>query len=402
MSNLLCTRRATICVLAIILAVPALAQTAPAETVSRAMQTGAAAMKAGNFAQAAAAYAEVTKHEPTFAEGFFNLGLAEEQAGRLEYARADLEKAVRLKPGLRGVNLFLGTLAYRQNRFKDAESRLLEETRLDPRSAQAWMWLGVCRLAEDNPQAAIAALDKAYAIDPSNVDILYHRGRAYLLVANASYDAMFKLDHDSLRVHQVLGEAYAQSYRNEDAINEFELAVKLAPRQPGLHEELGDQEWVAGHLDKAADAYREELGIDPTAVSSMYRLGSLLVQSQNAAEGVELLRRALHLDATLSDAHYYLGIGLMGTGQSEEAVAEFKQAIAADPGSDRAMTSWYKLAQVHRQLHNTAEAQAALENFQRMRAEVKERQDTKTAQLVRKRTELPVEDKDTAAVTAEP
>jgi tetratricopeptide (TPR) repeat protein len=180
------------------------------------------------------------------------------------------------------------------------------------------------------------------------------------------------------------------------------VAVRLAPRQPGLHEELGDQDWIVGHLDKAAEAYREELSIDPNAVTAKYKLGSLLVENQNAAEGVELLRSALHQDSTLSDAHYYLGIGLMGTGQDEDATAEFKQAIAADPGNDRAMTSWYKLAQVYRKLHNTTEAQAALQNFQRMRAEVKERQDSKTAQLVRKRTELPVENKDAAALTAEP
>jgi Tfp pilus assembly protein PilF len=221
-------------------------------------------------------------------------------------------------------------------------------------------------------------------------------------VANASYDAMFKIDHDSLRVHQVLAEAYAQSYQNDDAIKEFALAVQMAPRQPGLHEELGDQEWIVGHLDKAADAYREELRIDPNAVTAMYKLGSLLVQNQNAAEGVEFLRSALHHDSTLSDAHYYLGIGLLGSGHEEDAIGEFKQAITADPASDRAMTSWYKLAQVYRQQHNTTEAQAALENFQRMRAAVKERQDSKTAQLVRKRTELPVEDKDAAALTAEP
>ena len=384
------------------LLVPALAQTAPAATVSQAMEAGAAQMKAGNFAQAAAAYGEVAKLEPGFAEGFFNLGLAEEQAGELDRARADLEKAVRLKPGLRGANLFLGTVAYRQNRYKDAEARLTEETRLDSRSAQAYMWLGVCRLAEDNPQAAIAALDKAYALDPTNVDILYHRGRAYLLVANASYDAMFKLDHDSLRVHQVLAEAYAQAYRNQDAINEFELAVKLAPRQPGLHEELGDQEWIVGHLDKAVEAYRAELGIDANAVTAKYKLGSLLVENQNPAEGVGLLRAALGQDSTLSDAHYYLGVGLMGTGHDQDAIHEFEQAIAADPGNDRAMTSWYKLAQVYRRLHNTTEAQTALENFQRMRAEVKQRQDTKTAQLVRKRSELPVADQDAAALTAEP
>ena len=349
-------------------------------------------MTSGDFKAAVAAYTTVTHSLPEFAEGYFNLGLALQQAGRLDEARAALEKALRLKPGLRGANLFLGILAYRQNRFKDAEASLLRETRLDPRNAKAFMWLGVCRLAQDDPQAAIPALDKAYALDPSDVDILYHRGRAYLLVANASYAAMFKLDHDSLRVHQVLGEAYAQAYRNTEAISEFELAVKMAPRQPGLHEELGDQYWIAGQLDKVATAYKDELSIDPNAISAKYKLGCLLVLNQNPAEGVKLLREALSADPSLSDAHYYLGTGLMSSGQDQDAIQEFELAIAANPSEDRAMTSYYKLAQIYRRLHKTQEAQAAMANFLRMRAQTKERQDRHAEQIVRKRTELPVAD----------
>jgi len=383
---------------------PALAQTpAPAKpdptSIGQAMQDGSAQMKTGHFVEAAATYSRVTQIEPGFAEGFFNLGLAEVQAGRLDEARTALEKAERLKPGLRGANLFLGTIAYRQNRFKDAEANLLKETQLDPRNAKAFMWLGVCRLAQDDPQKAIPPLDKAFALDPSDVDILYHRGRAYLLVANASYDAMFKLDHDSLRVHQVLGEAYAQAYRNQNAISEFELAVKMAPRQPGLHEELADQYWIVGDVDKASAAYREELAIDPDAVSSMYKLGSLLAKSPTPAEGIPLLRSALRLDPSLSDAHYYLGEGLMGTDHDAEAIQEFEAAIAADPANERAMTSYYKLALIYRKLHKTQEAQAALTKYQRMRADVKARQESKSAELVRRRTELPVND-DQVADTA--
>jgi tetratricopeptide (TPR) repeat protein len=366
------------------------------------MQQGADAMTMGNFTQAIEAYAKVTSLQPGFPEAYFNLGLAEERAGQLDKAQASLEKALRLKPTLRGAHLFLGVIAYRENRFKDAEASLLLETHLDPHSAKAFMWLGVCHLAEDNPQDAIAPLDKAYALDPSDVDVLYHRGRAYLLVANASYDAMYKLDHDSLRVHQVLGEAYAQAYRNQEAISEFELAVKIAPRQPGLHEELGDQDWIAGKFDKATDAYQEELQIDPHAVSAMYKLGSMLVQNQNPAEGVKLLRDALSADPSLSDAHYYLASGLTAIDQDQDAVHEFQLAIAADPSNDRAMSAYYRLAQVYRKLHDTQEAQAAMQNFQRMRALVKDRQDHRAAQIVHKRTELPVDDPEIAAMSSEP
>lgn len=371
-------------------------------TVREAMQKGQAAMAAGDFAAAVADYTVVTHALPQFAEGYFNLGLALQQAGHLNEARSALLQSVKLKPTLRGANLFLGLIAYRENRYQDAEVRLARETRLDPRDAKAFMWLGVCYLAQDNPQAAIAPLDRAYALDPKDPDILYHRGHAYLLMADASYAAMFRLNPDSMRVHQVLGEAYAKSYRTQQAITEFEASIKLAPHQPGLHEELADQYWVAGDLDKAAEAYREELDIDPYSVTSMYKLGSLLVVNMKPADGVELLENALREDPSLSDAHYYLGTGLMSLDKSQQAIQEFEKAIAADPGNDRAMSSWYKLALLYRKLDEQRAANDAMQNFLRMKDQVSAQQRRHTAQIVRDRTSLPVENPEKAAMTAVP
>ena len=380
--------------------VPVFGQAGGDDSVQEAMQQGAKAMAAGDFASAVAAYSAVTHSMPGFAEGHFNLGLALQQQGKLDDSREELERVLQLKPELRGANLFLGIIAYRQNRFKDAERNLTRETHLDPADAKAFMWLGVCHLAQDDAQGAIAPLDKAFALDPKDADILYHRGRAYMLVANASYSTMFKLDHDSMRVHQVLAEAYAQAFRTQEAISEFELAVKMAPHQPGLHEELGDQYWVAGQLDKAGPAYRDELGIDPYAVSARYKLGSLLVLNQSPAEGVQELREVLRDEPALTDAHYYLGTGLMGLNQNQDAIHEFELAIVADPKDDRAMTSYYKLAQLYRKLHQTTEAQAAMQNFLDLRAQTKERQDNHATQIARKRMALPVEDPEKIAMSA--
>lgn len=358
----------------------------------QAMEKGTEAMKAGSPQEAAVEFAAVTHLAPHFAEGYLNLGLALEQADQLDSARAALEKALQLKPELRGANLFLGIIAYRQDRYKDAEVSLLRETRIDPGDAKAFMWLGVCYLAENNPKAAIAPLDKAYSLDPKDQDILYHLGHAYLLMANASYAEMFQLNQDSMRVHQVLGEAYAKGFRTEQAIWEFELAVKMAPHQPGLHEELADQYWIAGQMDKAVAAYRQELAIDPYSTTSMYKLGSLLVLKQNPAEGVALLNRALRADPTLNDAHYYLGTGLMDLNRSQEAIQQFRLAIAADPENGRAMTSYYKLARLYRTLGDTRQAQDAMQNFLQMKSHIAEQQDRHTAQLVRDRASLPVDD----------
>jgi tetratricopeptide (TPR) repeat protein len=190
----------------------------------------------------------------------------------------------------------------------------------------------------------------------------------------------------------VLAEAYASGYRNQEAIAEYEQTLQMAPRQPGLHEDLADQYWITGQLDKAAEGYRRELGIDPYAVTSMFKLGSLLVLHEKPEEGVQLLRSVLRADSSLSDARYYLATGLAAIDKNEEAVHEFEAAIAADPKADRAMSSYYKLAQVYRKLHKGDEAKSALESFQRMRAEVKAHQESRAAQLVRNRSALPVAD----------
>jgi tetratricopeptide (TPR) repeat protein len=368
---------------------------------TEALQKGAAAMAAGNFTEAVADYTAVTRAMPAFAGGYFNLGLALEQAAQLGQARAALEKAIALKPNLRGANLFLGLIAYRENRYQEAEAKLSRETRLDPRDAKAWMWLGVCYLAQENPQAAIPPLDRAYALDPKDADILYHRGHAYLLMADSSYAAMFRLNPDCMRVHQVLAEAYAKSYRTQQAISEFQVAIGMAPRQPGLHEELADQYWVAGDLDKATDAYRAELQIDPHSATSMYKLGSLLVINRNPGEGITLLESALRADPSLNDAHYYLGTGLMSLNENQQAIQEFERAIAADPGDNRAMSSYYKLALLYRKLDDERAANDAMQNFLRMKDQTNAQQSRRTAQIVRDRTSLPVENPESAATAAQ-
>ncbi|MGB6191352.1 MAG: tetratricopeptide repeat protein [Terracidiphilus sp.] len=369
----------------------ATAQEAASQEVQQEMQRGAQAMSAGDFGAAVQAYSAVTKARPEFAEGNFNLGLALEQADRIPEARAALQNALRLKPELRGANLFLGIAEYRLNRTNEAIAALERETRIDPKNAKAYMWLGICRLADDDAQGAIAPLDKAYALDPKDVDILYHRGHAYMQVANASYAAMYRIDPDSVRVHEVLADAYARGSRTADAISEYELAVRTAPSHPGLHEELGDQYWESGELQKAAEAYRRELEIDPYAVTSMYKLGSLLVTNWDAEAGVELLRRALKTDPAFHDAHYYLGIGLVRLNHPREAIPEFEQVIAADPTADHTKTSYYKLTLIYRGLHEPEQEKNALNNFLRMRADAKQKLDTRAAERVRRRDELPVD-----------
>ena len=275
---------------------------------------------------------------------------------------------------LHGPQLFTGIVNYKLNHLPAAHDELANETRLEPKNAAGWMWLGVVELARNHPEAAAAALDKAAALDPTNVDILYHRGRAHLLISKESYSAMFKLGPDSSRVHEVLGQADAEAYRPDDAIDEFQLAIRAAPRQPGLNEELGDACWSAGKFQQADDAYSQEIKIDAANAIALYKLGSLRVTRNDAASGVPLLQHALALDPNLNDAHYYLGKGEAALGKDDSAIAHFRLATNPQGSEELRIMSWYQLATLYRNLHRPAEAGDALAAFRKMKATRDQRQ----------------------------
>jgi tetratricopeptide (TPR) repeat protein len=347
------------------------------------------ALRKGDSAEAIHNFRRFLRLQPSSAVGHFNLGLALEPAGQWEEALTELHKAASLQPGLHSIRLFTGIVDYKLNHLSAAHDDLVSETRLEPKNAAGWMWLGVVELAQDHADAAAASLDKAALLDPTNLDILYHRARAHLLISKATYAAMFKLSPDSWRVHEVLGQADAEAFRTDDAISEFRLALRTAPHEPGLNEELGDACWTAGDLQDADDAYSAEIKNDTTNAIALYKLGSLRVTRDDAAGGVPQLERALALDPAISDARYYLGKGDAALGKDDLAIEQFRLATNPQGTEELRIMSWYQLATLYRNLHRTQEAGEALAAFRKMKAERDQRQANKFQEQGRRRDQLP-------------
>jgi tetratricopeptide (TPR) repeat protein len=368
---------------------PGISQTANTGSL---LEQGNHAMRRGDVTEAIRDFTDFTHSSPNSAVGYFNLGLALEQAGHLEESLKALRKAQALQPALRGVQMFTGIVNYKLNRLSDAHDVLLHASQLEPKNAAVWMWLGIVELAQGQAELAVTALDKASQLDPSNVDILYHRGRAHLLVSKESYSAMFKLDPNSWRVHEVVGQSDAEAFRFDNAISEFLLAVNAAPHEPGLHEELGDAYWQAYKLQEADDAYGEEIKIDPANTAALYKLGSLRVTRNDAASGVPLLQQALAADPTLTDAYYYLGKGEVVLGKDEAAIEQFRLATVDKNAEELRIMSWYQLAMLYRKLHRSQEAGEAMTRFRQMKTARDQRQENNFQEQGRRRGQLPVQE----------
>jgi tetratricopeptide (TPR) repeat protein len=346
--------------------------------VSNILSQASEAMRQGDLNAAGDGFAAAVKLAPAFAEAHFNLGLVREEQGRLDEAIASFEKALTLKPGLHGANLFLAVAYYKLNHFDQALPAARKETVAYPKDAAAWMWFGVIELAKDRPEEAAAALDKAATLAPDDLDILYHRGRAHLLVSKNSYAKMFKVAPKSWRVHQVLAQANAEADRHTDAVAEYQAAIKLAPTQPGLHEELGSEYRKLGKVQEAEESLHRELEISPHSVLAKYELGVLAVEQGDGAKGKELIEAALKEKPGLLHSDYNLGRAEMLLGNDAVAAQRLERAVSA-PGSDPEVIeqAWYQLGIVYRHLHRMQDAQKAMATFQKLKDEEGENQQKK-------------------------
>ncbi len=341
-------------------------------------RAGAEAMRASRFEEAAADFTQCVKLQPDFAEAHLNLALARFEQGQFEQATQALTRTIQLKSHLRGAHLFLGIARYRLNDLTGAAEALRKETAIDPANGTVWMWLGVVEMADNKPGQAAATLDKAAKLKPNDIDILYHQGRAHMLMSRDIYDRMFHLNPNSWRVHEVLAGAFEQSDRLDDAIKECQAAIKQKPEEPGLHQQLGDIYWKQNNLEQAEVAFAEEIRIDPLNISATYKLAVISLERSKPDVAAKLLKEVLQHYPHSVEAHYELGRALAQTGDSASAIPHFEAVVAqqkkADP--DLVKQSYYQLAQSYRRLHRTTEAQTALNNFVQLKqqAEAREQQ----------------------------
>ncbi len=327
------------------------------------------AMREGKLDEAAAGFAAVVKRQPGFAEAHLNLGLVDEELGKYEEAVSSLREALKLKARLHGANLFLGIAEFRLNHLDAAGAAVQKETAAYPKDAAPWMWLGVVRLAQDRPEDAAEALDKAAKLEPDDQDILYHRGRAHLLVSKNSYERMFKVNSNSWLVHRVLAQANAEAERHVDAIAEYEAAIKLAPTQPGLHEELGTEYRSVNKIAEAEAAFQRELEIDPHNVLATYKLGAIEVEKGDGAKGKELIEAAQREKPGLVHLDYNLGRAEMLLNNEAAAASHFERAVKTDTDPELIEQAWFQLGTAYRHLHRMDEARNAMATYQQLKDE---------------------------------
>src|SRR5271168_4885739 len=336
----------------LIFAGTSLCQSAPDQLQSL-FREGAEQMHVGNTSAAEAAFRRATELDPSFAPAHLDLGLAELKEGKLIEAVASIRKSLELDPSSPGAHLFLGIAEYEGNDSDSALADLHLALKEDPKNVQALTWLGIVELNAGHPELAAEPLDRAAELAPTDENVRDYQVQAHMAVAKQSYTALYKLNPASWRLHRLNAVIDAQADDHKGAIAEYQLAIKLAPKEPELYEGMGWEYRKLGQADQAAKAFAEQLRLTPGNPIAMYNLGSAQVDSRQEQAALPLLQEVVKIYSHPTGADYYLGRALAAKGRDDEAVLSFQRATALDGEMQR--RAWYQLSQTYRHLGKMAE-----------------------------------------------
>ena len=161
---------------------------------------------------------------------------------------------------------------------------------------------------------------------------------------NARSDAIRKIHAQFLDDESFCraAEQFQRENEDENAIRNFELAVKYNSRNLQARMELGTYYLDQGRLEEArvqlsqaieeGDTKRVHPSMLPLVMANAHcNLGMVLAQQRHYGEAIQHCREALRLRPEYAVAHRTLGAMLLETGEREEGKQHLTEAVRLDP-----------------------------------------------------------------------
>ena len=351
-----------------------LAQSSQSDSLEQYYEAGEKALSEGRYGEAQKAYEALRKLSPGIAEVHARLGLIYFQERKFEPAVESLRQALKLKPGLPKLDTLLAMSLAELGRYTEALSGLEKGFRqtADPavrRRCGLELVRSYTGLQRDARAVEVALeLNRLYPDDP---EVLFQTGKIY---GNFAYLAMHKLAQvapDSVWRHEAAAEAFESEGSSELAIPEYQKVLSLDPYRPGIHYRLGRTLLARSEKTKSAEDIREaakefelELEQEPRNANAAYEIAEIHRNAGEAEEARHYFEMALKYYPNFEEAHLGLASVLMFEHKPDLALPHLQKAIALNPGNQ---VSWYRLVQAQGAMHNVAEEQKALQEFQRLR-----------------------------------
>jgi tetratricopeptide (TPR) repeat protein len=157
-----------------------------------------------------------------------------------------------------------------------------------------------------------------------------------LAQAEQRYHRVLNASPDHANAHHNLGLVRLDQGLPGAALPYLLHAAALQPDVAEIHNTLANAHRLLGKLKEAEAGYRRALELKPGFALAWYNLGVLFSGSGRTAEAKDAYRQAIAAEPAYRDAYVNLGNLLREEGQTETAIGLTEKALAIDPRCDLA------------------------------------------------------------------
>ncbi len=293
---------------------------------------------------AAHEYQMVLRLQPGIPEAYVNLGLVYYAQAKFDESARALAAAAKLRPGMRGINLWLGIDDVKLDRPAQGAVLLREAIRTDPTDKLAQSWLGTALWEAGQMNAALLQLRTAAALFPDDPDILFACGEAYGKAASQETERLLEESSGMALSDLIYGTHYAEERDWIKAEGHLRRAIERDPHLVDARLELAEVFLDQARLPAAQEQLDQALALAPQSAAALARSGRLLLLMRQQEEGLSRIQKAIAIDqSTALDA---LGLPLEDRfNQADHSDAGVKlsslsrgaaQTLEADPSTDPA------------------------------------------------------------------
>jgi tetratricopeptide (TPR) repeat protein/TolB-like protein/DNA-binding winged helix-turn-helix (wHTH) protein len=295
--------------------------------------------------------ASALNFNPNLAVVHAALGRLYESTGRLTAAEQSFERAVETDPSNLDALGGLGDVYLRQNRKDEAEQVLRRNLGMHPGSEVAHTELGAFLFRTGRYAEAAEQYEYVVALNPDNMNGYSNLGTAqmlggYFAEAIATFNKALEIEPRHV-TYSNLGLMFYYLGDLDQAVENHERAVELAPNDYLARINHGDALWAAGREEEALAAYRRArelaervLQVDSRDPFPRLDLAWIHAMLGNSEEARSRMDRALPLAPDDPYTHYIDGLIYLRAGDVAGAAGAFEKAVelgysrqllAADP-----------------------------------------------------------------------
>lgn len=246
-------------------------------------------------------------------------GDAARRGGDPENALAFYRGAVEADPSHKGARRSVARTLEEKGDFAAAAAERQRILDLDPDDPKSWRDLAIARLRNGEGADALELLRRSVELDPSSADA--------------------RLD---------LGVALIAEGRLEEALPHLAHVVELDPRRSEARMRRAQALDALGRSEEAVAELETLLEVEPHHAAGLAQLGRLRLESdRDPSAAAPLLRRAAEAEgappSVVGPARLRLARIAEGAGDREAAVAEYREALRAQPDQTEALLALSRL-----------------------------------------------------------